>query len=107
MPASIRLTGGAARSDVWAGMFADAFGVPVEVPDGTELGALGAAICAAVAAGCHESYQAAVAAMVRFARRYEPSAERTDLYRAQYARYERALQTLAPAWTELMQSPRA
>ena len=40
-----------ARSDVWMQMAADVFQCPVEVPDGNELGALGAAMCAAVAVG--------------------------------------------------------
>ena len=37
----IRFTGGAARSRVWAQIFADVLGVPVDIPEGTELGALG------------------------------------------------------------------
>ena len=45
-PEVIRLTGGAARSAVWMQMFADIFQVPVEIPDGSELGALGAAVAA-------------------------------------------------------------
>ena len=52
-PERIRLSGGAARSEVWVQMFADILQTPVEVPSGTELGAFGAAIGAAVAAGCY------------------------------------------------------
>ena len=48
MPEMIRAAGGATRSDVWMQMLADVFQVPVEVPEGSELGALGAAICASV-----------------------------------------------------------
>ena len=46
MPDVIRLTGGAARSEVWLQIFADIFQTPVQVPEGTELGALGAAMIA-------------------------------------------------------------
>ncbi len=48
---SIRLTGGGARSRQWVQIFADVFQTPVEIPSGTELGALGAAkaLCPLVA----------------------------------------------------------
>ncbi|MEI8080045.1 MAG: FGGY-family carbohydrate kinase, partial [bacterium] len=62
-PASIRFTGGAARSGVWVRMFADCFQIPIEIPAGSELGALGAAIAAAVAIGHYPDYPAAVDAM--------------------------------------------
>jgi L-xylulokinase len=101
-PERIRLSGGAARSDVWLQMFADILQVLVEVPAGTELGALGAAIGAAVAAGCYESYQAACQAMVRIQRACEPNPALAELYREKYARYNRALDLLAPAWSELV-----
>ena len=97
-PATIRLTGGAARSEIWAQMFADVFQVPVEVPEGTELGALGAAVCAAVAADVHGSYEEACAAMVRLARTYVPNAELADCYRAKYDRYQQMLTVMEPAW---------
>ena len=41
-----RLTGGAARSEPWTQIFADVFQMPVEIPAGTELGALGVAMTA-------------------------------------------------------------
>jgi len=98
MPATIRLTGGAARSKAWVQIFADALQTPVEIPDGTELGALGAAIAAAVAAGCYRSYEEAVAAMVRFARRQEPNRSRKGLYDAKVARYHQTIRALDPVW---------
>jgi L-xylulokinase len=93
-PEVIRLTGGASRSAVWAQMFADIFQVPVEVPDGTELGALGAAVAAAVACGLYPSYEKAVAAMTRVARRYEPSPLRREIYALRYERYLKAVEAL-------------
>ena len=101
MPGRIRLTGGAARSEVWAQIFADVFGVPVDVPDGTELGALGAAISAAVASGIHPSYEDACAAMVRFARSHQPNGALAELYAKKYARYLNLLDVLQPAWANL------
>ena len=93
-PEVIRLTGGAARSAVWVQMFADIFQVPVEIPDGSELGALGAAIAAAVACGLYPSYEAAVAAMTRVARRHEPNPALRDVYALRYAKYLKAVEAL-------------
>ena len=50
-PEAIRLAGGAARSPVWAQMFADMMRLPVETVDANETGSLGCAIAAAAAAG--------------------------------------------------------
>jgi L-xylulokinase len=99
-PEAIRFTGGAARSDVWVRMFADCFQIPVEIPAGTELGALGAAIAAAVACGCYAGYPQAVAAMTRVARRQEPDPAMKDLYAAKYARYLEVLQALENVWAK-------
>ena len=93
-PEVIRLTGGASRSAVWTQLFADIFQVPVEIPDGSELGALGAAVAAAVACGIHPSYEAAVAAMTRIARRHTPDPLRRDFYALRYERYLKAVESL-------------
>jgi L-xylulokinase len=83
-------------------MFADILQVPVEVPAGSELGTLGAAIAAAVAAGIYPSYQAACEAMVRIARTCEPDRALAELYREKYARYQRVLEAMAPLWSQLV-----
>jgi len=101
MPERIRLSGGAARSEVWVQIVADVFQCPVEIPDGTELGALGAAICAGVACGEYDSYQGAIDAMVRFARVQEPNADLADLYKAKYARYKKVIEALDGVWADL------
>lgn len=100
-PAAIRLTGGAARSDVWAQIFADTFQLPLEVPAATELGALGAAMVAGIAAGCFADYAQAVASMVRIARLYEPDAGRATLYNEKYDRYQKVQANLRGLWSEL------
>ena len=101
MPEQIRASGGATRSGVWMQILADIFQLPVEVPEGTELGALGAAICAAVAVGIQPDYAAACAAMVRFARTFHPDPQRLALYQAKYQRYCRFLDVMEPVWREL------
>ncbi len=100
MPETIRLTGGAARSAVWAGIFADSFQTTVETPDGTELGALGAAICAGVAAGCHGGYKQAIGSMVRFSQCRKPDIARKGIYAAKYGRYKAVTAALEPVWKE-------
>jgi L-xylulokinase len=101
MPSSIRLTGGAARSEQWVQIYADAFQVPVMIPSGTELGALGAAICAGVAAGVHGDFGAACDAMVSFSRTQEPNTDLKGLYEEKYARYHKALDIMGPHWADL------
>jgi L-xylulokinase len=86
-PASIRFTGGAARSRVWVKMFADCFQIPIEIPAGSELGALGAAIAAAVAVGHYPDYPAAVRAMTRIAQRCEPDPALGGIYQQKFSRY--------------------
>ncbi len=98
---SIRLTGGAARSRPWVQVFADCFQMPVEVPAGEELGALGAAMCAGVAAGVFHDWQEAVAAMVRLDRVQEPDQALAAVYAGKYARYQKVIAALGPAWPEL------
>ncbi len=97
-PQVLRISGGATRSDVWLQVFADCFQTPVQVPDGTELGALGAAIAGAVATGCYEDYPDAVNAMVHFSRYIDPDTSRADIYRDKYSYYQRVIETLDPLW---------
>jgi L-xylulokinase len=100
-PTAIRLTGGAARSEAWAQIFADTFQLPIEVPAATELGALGAAMVAGIAAGCFADYAEAVRAMHRIARVYEPDGGRAGLYNQKYERYQHAAAVMGGLWQEL------
>jgi len=101
MPETIRLTGGAARSDVWTQIFADVFQTTVEIPDGTELGALGAAIAAGVASGCFKDYNEAIEKMVSFSKRIEPNPDMKKVYEEKYARYKKVIEALDPIWKEI------
>ena len=93
-PAKARLSGGAARSDVWCQMLADILGVQVETTACPETGALGSAICAAIAGGVYAGYGDAVAGMVHIGRSYFPNAERYPVYRQKYGVYKRATEAL-------------
>lgn len=98
-PKTIILTGGAARSQVWVQIFADLFQTPVELPTGTELGAMGSAICASVAVGIHADYYRAVEAMVDVSRVQDPDPARGPVYAGKYDRYQKLLAALGPVWS--------
>lgn len=97
-PEVIRLAGGAARSDVWAQIFADVLERPVELTEGSELGALGTAISAAVGLGLQPDYETAVRAMVRVKQRFEPQAGRFPALRDKYARFRAATTAMSSLW---------
>jgi L-xylulokinase len=105
-PSTIRLTGGAVNSDVWAQMFADILQIPIEIPAGTELGCFGASICGAVAVGLYNSYNEACEKMVKIAKKFQPNQNLAETYNAKYYRYKKLLDTLAPVWHELKPSGR-
>ncbi len=99
-PTSGRLAGGASRSRIWGQLFANALGLPIEVTDGSELGARGAAISAAVAVGLYGSVSDAVDNMVRVVDRFEPDHERQAFYSRKYRLFRdttRALGALSAA----------
>jgi len=93
-----RLTGGGSRSEVWTQIFADALGLPVSVTDAKEAGALGAALCAAVAAGLHPSVADGADQAIHLARTFEPDPRRQAELEEVYQRYLHLVETLEPVW---------
>lgn len=69
---SLILTGGGSRSPFWAQMFADVCGLPIDVPEAQESGALGVALLTGAAIGLWPDLEIAVAQRARTAARYEP-----------------------------------
>jgi len=96
-----RLAGGGSRSSVWSQMFADTIQVPMEVSDGNELGARGAALAAGIGTGIYRDYAEAVGEAVSVVRVHEPIAANTPLYLARYAEYERLTRVMQTPWLEL------
>jgi sugar (pentulose or hexulose) kinase len=81
------VSGGGSRSDVMMSVVADVFGMPASrtaVPDAV---AVGAAICAAVGARVHGSFEAAMAAMVRPGDTVEPDPLRQESYQVVTRQY--------------------
>ena len=96
-----RLAGGGSRSEVWSQMFADTIQVPMEISDGNELGARGAALSAGIGAGIYRDYAEAVQEAVSVVRVHEPIPANTPLYLARYAEYERLINVMQEPWEEL------
>ncbi len=97
----VRLSGGGARSRVWAQIFADTFQLPIEVPEGAEIGAKGVALSAGIGVGVYRDYADAVAKAVKVARRHEPDAAATPHYLARYAEYQNLVLAMHEAWDRL------
>lgn len=104
---TIRLSGGGARSAFWSQMIADACGVPVEIPRGTQFGAKGAALCAATAIGAFGSIGEASAATFRLSRRHEPGAETAGAYAAGFERFRIASAAAFGGLAEIASVPAA
>lgn len=98
---SVRLTGGGSRSEIWTQIFADTIGVPMEVSDGSELGARGAALSAGVGVGVYRDYSEAVQRAVTITRVQEPIAGNAPSYQARFAEYQRLVQVMQVPWEEL------
>ena len=98
IPASIRLSGGAARSDVWVQIFADTLQIPIDVIEDKELGAQGAAMAAGIAAGVYESYPEAIGRTVKISKTIQPRPEYKEIYAEKYATYRKVIEGLSSVW---------
>ena len=96
-----RLAGGGSRSLVWSQMFADTIQAPMEISDGNELGARGAALSAGIGAGIYRDYAEAVQEAVSVIRVHEPIPANTPHYLARYAEYERLTKVMQEPWEAL------
>ena len=91
-PASGRVSGGGARSELWLRILASVLGLPLETTESEEGSAFGAALLAGVRAGVFSDSGEAVARCVRPRRRIEPEWDYDDGYR----RFRRLYPTLRP-----------
>ncbi|MCI7326974.1 MAG: FGGY-family carbohydrate kinase [Clostridiales bacterium] len=83
----IIVTGGGSGSDLFMQIIADVMNIPTVRNEVTGAAGLGAAVCAAVAAGVYPSFEDAVANMVRFSDRFRPIPENTEVYDKMYPIY--------------------
>ncbi len=100
-PSAIRMAGGATNSPVWVQVFADVLGFPIEtVAAVKELGAMGAAMAASVAAGVFADYAEAARAMVRVNPPVLPDMERNRVYQGKFAKYTALCKALDTVWDQ-------
>jgi len=100
-PAAIRMAGGAVRSRVWVQMFADVLQLPIETVETEELGALGAAMAAAVASGHYADLNQAAQSMVHLAETIYPDVGKAAIYQKKYKQYCAVRDALHPVWDRL------
>jgi L-xylulokinase len=93
-----RLTGGIAQSSEWAQLFADVLQIPVEVVESSQVGALGSAITAGIAANVYKDYQDGFKHAVRIKARYEPSDKYTDYFEKNYSEWKQLINVMIPYW---------
>ena len=98
VPKSIRLSGGAANSDVWVQIFADALQIPVDVIEDKELGAQGAAMAAGIAAGIYRDYREAVNRTVKITKTVLPRPLYKEVYEEKYRTYRAVIEGLGGTW---------
>jgi L-xylulokinase len=97
-PKVIRMAGGVAKSKIWVQMFADVLQVPIEVARSQELGALGSAINAGVAAGVFPSFKEASEKMVDVMYTAQPDPAKKAVYDKKYRRYIKVIDALDGVW---------
>lgn len=97
-PKAVRLAGGAANSKVWVQIFADVLNLPIEIIDTKELGALGGAMAAGVAAGVFKDLKDAAKKLVKIKERVEPIKENAEIYKSKFKLYKETTETLDSLW---------
>ena len=98
---SIRLAGGVTASPLWTQLFADIIQIPVEVVQTGELGALGAAMSAAVACNYYPSLSVASKEMSRVQTLIEPQTAHGSIYKEKYKQYVEVVNALDPLWSKI------
>jgi xylulokinase len=88
-PGRAILSGGGARSLLWAQILADSFHIPLEVSGVDEQACFGAALLAGVGVGVFRDYADAARTVPEPARTVEPEKESVDIYEELYGKWVR------------------
>ncbi|WP_439591131.1 FGGY-family carbohydrate kinase [Microbacterium sp.] len=92
------LAGGAARSSLWAQMFADGLNTRIQVAHAAEPGALGAAMLAGIGTGRFADARDASNAWSRIDRHFTPETGAVARWDANHVRYTATLELARPIW---------
>jgi xylulokinase len=93
---ALLLLGGGARSRLWAQIRADCTGLPAQIPVVRDTSPVGAAICAAVAAGLQPDLVGCAGLVGELAETVAPEAGTRTAYDEAYAAYRRLFDSLRP-----------
>jgi len=91
---NIRLCGGVSKSPYWCQMFADVFEKPIELTEVSELGCLGAAMCAGIGAGLFNDVRDAVNKCVHIKETYTPNPAASAVYRDSFTKWLECLRVV-------------
>ena len=98
-PEEIRLAGGVVNSPMWVQMFADVLGIPIATVSGVkEIGALGCAMAACIAAGVYPDYKVAAEKMVHINPPIQPDERKHSIYENKYKKYRAVSAALDTVW---------
>lgn len=95
------LSGGAARSEPWTQMFADALSCQIRVAEPGEPGCLGAAMLAGIGVGIFSGLVDAQRRCVRSIRVHKPDPQLIDRWDLKYQHFMNAIDSLSPLWAAL------
>ena len=98
MPKSIRISGGAARSKIWVHIFSDVFQLPIEVSAASELGTMGAAMCAGIGSGYIPDFYQAADRFSKISFRCTPNTEKKQIYEDKFQLYRHLNAKLDGSW---------
>ena len=98
----LRIAGGGSQSDIAMQLTADIFNLRSERPHVYETSALGAAMNVAVGLGMYPDYAAAVGAMTRVGKQFDPQPDAVATYENLYRRvYQRMYKRLKPLYEDI------
>jgi len=97
----VRVSGGGAKSALWRQILADVFGCELVTVNTTEGAAYGAALLAAVGAGCYPSVEAACEAAIRVTGSTLPDEKQVKAYEKIYPIYRELYPALTSSFKKL------
>jgi xylulokinase len=89
----IRISGGIVRNPLWLQILADILDAPLRVPRATELGALGAAMTAAIGVGYYDNHEQAAGQMLAISTEIEPNPQNRAVYADGFDLFKSAYRT--------------
>lgn len=85
------LSGGASNSSLWCQMFADVLNMEVVTTHTSQAGALGTAVCTAIALGQYKGFKEAIDIMIKNKFHYYPNANYNEVYTEKYNEFNRII----------------